>query len=112
MKKRLQRSFGPSRSSRISWKRAITSAWSCWSDGELDAAVTCFERVADLKPGLFVNQRRLADALALRGDLHRARGHYQCALVIQPDSERCKAALARVIKELARNHVEAPPAPV
>jgi tetratricopeptide (TPR) repeat protein len=80
--------------------------------GELDAAITCFERVADLKPGLFANQRQLAEALALRGDLTRARGHYHCALVIQPESEHCSTALARVIKRLASNHLEVPRAPV
>jgi tetratricopeptide (TPR) repeat protein len=80
--------------------------------GELDAAITCFERVADLKPSLFANQRRLADALVVRGDLPRARGHYHCALVLQPDSEYCRAALERVIKTLAQDHVQASSAPV
>lgn len=80
--------------------------------GELDAAIGCFERVADLKPSLFANQRRLADALVLRGDLPRARGHYHCALILQPDSEYCRAAPGRVIKTLAQNHVQASTAPV
>jgi len=73
---------------------------------DLDAALLCYEQATDLDACNAMAQYRLASLLVTRGELEIAIGHYQCALVLEPNSVEFIAGLATVYQALERSSTE------
>ncbi len=80
-----RRSSARSRSSRISPKRATTSARSLAQAGQLDAAIELFRKALASTPEYPDALNNLGYALLLTGRDEEARTLYEKALALQPD---------------------------
>jgi predicted O-linked N-acetylglucosamine transferase (SPINDLY family) len=72
------------------------------ASGEHESAAMCFEQFADFQPAHFDVQLRLARFLGWSKEYTRALAHYQCAMLLRPDSVEALSELAGLLVLLER----------